>query len=311
MSLIFVNNEVLAQAAVDHLFQQDIEVSVLDRGGPTLIKKGETRVLSYVPMNGAVNFSVRYETSRRYETQEIQVIVHNGAVTIPEAPGALRKSDPVAAAESRVTPESRQTDGAQPEIGRVNVVRSLTADIPSFPLKLHNNATNKGDVLFIGGIFTGSSAQVGDTIVSREMVQPGLVEITVLYRLRSYRSQEINGQDFVLAQQAIVYMITADPSQVITITNEDFFDFAILAEDLPVRFRNTGSTTLYPKTGDRRLKPLRPGRSSKATKFGSARSTMWYYYDNGIQRLAIWELVPGDRPTINIRAMDNIYGIGK
>jgi hypothetical protein len=304
-----------SQAAVSHSFQQDIEVSVPGKGGPTLIKQGETKALSYVPTSGSVNFVVKYKNGRKTETRNVQVTVTNGAVNIPEAPGASREAEKTDSSTTSAPP--RRSDSSpgpsqdfNPGVGQVNIVKNLTSNIASFNLRLHNDAKGKGDLLFIGNVFTGLAAQAGDTIVSRELVRPGLVELTVIYKM-SYTSFGGVGQSFTLAQQALVYMVT-DSSQVITISDNDFFDFASLAADIPIRFKNVGGVTLYPKTSDKKLRALRPGKNSRTTKFQLARSTMWYYYDaNNVQRLAVWELVPGDKPVIQIRAMDHVYGTGR
>lgn len=313
--LIFiVGKNSFSQAEISHKFQQDIEVSVPGKGGPTLIKQGETKVLSYVPSNGSVNFVVRYKTQKgKYDTRPIQITASNGSVHLPEAPDALReaKTAPSPTVPRSSDPRPAPSQDFNPGVGQVNIIKNLTSDIPSFRLKLHNNAGDKGDLLFIGNIFTGLAAKAGDTIVSREFVRPGLVEFTALYKMTYASSGEITGQSFTLAQQALVYMVT-DSSQVITISSNDFFDFASLAEDIPIRFENVGEITLYPKTSDRRLRPVRPGRASKTVKFEVARSAMWYYYDvNNVQRLAVWEIVPGGKPVIRIRAMEHVYGTGR
>lgn len=313
-SLMFIAGKSgFAQAEVSHSFQQDIEVSVPGKGGPTLIKQGEKKVLSYVPNNGSVNFVVKYKNGKKYQTRNIQLIVSGGKVYIPEADGASREEAKTSSISSsdKASRSGSQNQNYNPGIGQVNIIRGLTSDIPSFRLKLHNNAKDKGDVLFVGDVFTGLAAQAGDTIVSEQFVRPGLIELTVIYKMPYASQGTITGQSFTLAQQALVYMVT-DKDQIITISDNDFFDFASLAEDIPIRFKNVGDITLYPKTSSKRLKPLRAGRTSSTIKFESARSTMWYYYDaDNVQRLAVWELVPGDKPVIRIRAIDNIYGTGR
>lgn len=308
---------VSAQAEFSHGFRQDIEVSVAGKGGPTLVKQGEALQINYLPKNGSVNFSVRYKSGRKYEERAVQLSVVNEKVFMPEAPGATEEASSKQVSSPSVPSavndrRQDQSDAYNPEVGQVNIIKNLTSDIPSFNLQLKNEAKSIGEILFIGNVFTGVAAKPdGNIITSREKVRPGLIEMAVIYKMTYTSASNISGQQFTLAQQALGYFVT-DPEEVITITDNDFFDFATLASDLPIRFKNVGAPTLYPKSPNKKLKPLRKWRMSKTIKFEDARSTMWYYYDvNNVQRLAVWEIVPGDKPIIRIKAMEQLYGTAR
>lgn len=317
LSVSLASNNVFAQAEISHGFKQDIEVSVPGKGGPVLIKQGEKKMLTFVPSSGSVNFIIKYKSGKRYVDRAIQQTVYGGTVYVAAAADANIESSTSVTTKTRVTTEQRTSQSDQgenysPEVGQVNYISNLTADIPSFQLKIKNEAKGVGELLFIGSVFTGVAAPPnGDTIVSRERVRPGLIEMTVIYKMTIMSNNPTEGQQFTLAQQALAFFVT-DSEQVITITDNDFFNFSSLAADLPIRFKNVGSVTLYPKSGNKKLKPLRQNRVSKPVTFESAQSTMWYYYDaHNVQRLAVWEIVPGDKPLIRIRRMDKLYGTAR
>ena len=313
LSIVLASNNLFAQAEVSHGFKQDIEVST-NKGGPVLIKQGEKKNLDFVPISGAVNFVVKYKSGRRYVDGSIQRSIYDGKVFIPASADANVEQPSTTTNVSSVTKIQAQSsdDDYSPEVGEVNYINNLTADIPSFHLRLKNQAKSIGEILFIGTVFTGVAAPpTGDTIISREKVRPGLTEMTVIYKMAIMSDGPTSGQQFTLAQQALAFFVT-DPEQVITISDNDFFNFSSLAADLPIRFKNVDNVTLYPKSGNKKLKPLRKGRVSKSINFESAQSTMWYYYDaHNVQRLAVWEIVPGDKPLIRIRRMDKLYGTAR
>lgn len=316
LSIVLASSTVFAQAEVSHGFKQDIKVST-NKGGPVLIKQGDKKILAFVPSSGTVNFIVKYKVGRRYVDGSIQRNIYDGKVFIPASSDANVEQPSTSNATTNVSSVTKMQsqssdDDYSPEVGQVNYINNLTADIPSFHLRLKNEAKSIGEILFIGSVFTGVAAPpTGDTIISREKVRPGLTEMTVIYKMAIMSDGPTSGQQFTLAQQALAFFVT-DPEQVITINDNDFFNFSSLAADLPIRFKNVGSVTLYPKSGNKKLKPLRKGRISKSINFESAQSTMWYYYDaHNVQRLAVWEIVPGDKPLIRIRRMDKLYGTAR
>jgi len=312
-----------AQTEVSHAFKQEIEVST-DNGGPIKIMSGESATVAFIG-NGTENFRISYLRNGKKVTRAIQLVVKDNRLVIPAANDA---DVVVVAAESngdrKLKATTQQithntTPNTTPNTGpsNINYIASVKARIPVFQLKLVNMSSK--DLLFIGDVFTGVAIAAptmkdgalvpSDTIISMESVRPGLTEINVIYK--KIVTGEANGQQFILAQQALAFVVI-DSSQVITINDNDFFDFSSLVGNTPIRFKNVGTATLYPKSSNKKLKPLRKGRVSKVVDYNTAQNTTWYYYSqNNVQKMGVWELAPGERPIINISAMEKLYNVIK
>lgn len=323
LSVSLASNTVFAQAEISHGFKQDIKVST-NKGGPVLIKQGEKKIIVFVPSSGTVNFTVEYKVGRRYVEGAIQRNIYDGKGFIPGAADANVETTTSSASSSAdipsVTkmqaPNPRQLpdDNFAPEVGKVNQIRNVTASIQSFNLKVKNEAKGKGDLIFMGNVFTGVAIPpTGDTITSREKVRPGLVELTALYKMPYAPGGAVSGQQFALAQQAFAFMVT-DSNQVITITDNDFFDFSELTGNIKVRFKNVEKPVMLPKSGNKKLRPLRRGRISKAIPLDDVFSTMWYYTDeNNVDHIAVFRITHPDRNNllIYVGASDAIFNAGK
>jgi hypothetical protein len=310
-SLMLIAGKSFSQAAVSHSAQQDIEVSVPGKGGPTLIKQGETRELSFVPISGSVNFLVRYKVGRKYEARPIQLTVVDGAVNIPEPPGANREEkktqQQVVVKDVPRTPN--KTSGGGPGEGKISSTRNITAPVPSFTVKA-TNKTSKGELFFIGKAFNGIALKEGDSVISsQDDIKPGLVEFTVLYRVLYSSGGEAGGQVLTFAQQALVYIVTEEKNE-ITITDNDFFNLEAIGKNAKFRFKNVGHETLYSAFGGKKFEPLEHNRVSKKINFSNAMSMTWYAFDDhNTQRVVIYQVLPGRKPLINIRFLDTIYNV--
>lgn len=308
-------DDIFAQAEVSHGANQTLEISISGRGGPTMIGPGEKKLIAFFPTSGTVSVSVRYLNDRnRYENRTVNVGIYEGKVFLPSPPNISSK----VIRPEKPTPETvlstAGSENYEPSVGKVNQIRSITTNIESFQIKIKNEARSMGPLIFIGEVFTGVAAPPsGDTLVSREKVNPGLIELTVLYKI-PYGKDKVIGQQFSLAQQALAFIVTS-PDEVLIIKDEDFFSFADLAPNTKVRFKNIGSTTMYAKSANKKLqRPLRKGRMTPPISIEEAYSTMWYYKDkNNVDRLCTYQsLVPGKGNQFWIRIIDSnaLYNIG-
>lgn len=300
----------LAQATVSHGFKQDIEISADGKGGPTLIKQGETKIISYLPKSGNVSIRVRYKEGRRFVEKIANVNVSNGKLFLPEAPNAAVVQASVTQQTNKVQtqkPDQNSTTGDyNPKVGEVNIIKKLNTTIDSFPIKVVNKS-GKGDLIFVGSVFTGAAIGERDTLTSTQNVRPGFLELNVIYKEAVYESDDAIGQSFIIAQQSLIFMVT-DPNQIIEIDGSQFFDFSDLAPNMKVRFKNVGSITLFSRPVSR---PLRSGRMSKSYKYEDAHKITWHFSDkDNLQRVTVWNYVPDSR-LIKIRAIDDIFGVGR
>ena len=304
----------LAQTTVSHGFRQDIEISVDGKGGPTLIKQGESKIIPYLPKSGNVSIRVRYKEGRRFVEKIANVNVSNGQLFLPEAPNAavVKNSTSAPVAQKQIQKPDNQKNSQQkgddynPKVGEVNIIQDIDTKLESFPIKIVNNS-GKGDLIFIGSVFTGAAIGEGDTLVSQQNVFPGLLELNVLYKKPSYDDNNDLGQSFILAQQALLFFVT-DQEQVIEIDGSQFFDFSQLAPNLKVRFENEGKRTLFSRPVSR---PLEPGRRSKVYKYVEAEKITWHFNDaNNLRRITVWNYVPDSR-IIRIQSFDDIFGVSR
>jgi len=300
----------LAQATVSHGFRQDIEISVDGKGGSTLIKQGESKSIPYLPKSGNVSLRVRYKEGRRFVEKIANVKVSNGQLFLPEAPNAAvvqaSATQQSNKAQTQKPDQNSATGDYNPKVGKVNIIQGIDTKLESFPIKIVNNS-GKGDLIFIGSVFTGAAIGEGDTLVSQQNVFPGLLELNVLYKKPSYDDNDDLGQSFILAQQALLFFVT-DQEQVIEIDGSQFFDFSQLAPNLKVRFENEGNRTLFSRPVSR---PLEPGRRSKVYKYAEAEKITWHFNDaNNLRRVTVWNYVPESR-IIRIQSFDDIFGVSR
>ncbi len=326
---VIATSTAFAQAKVNNLFRQRIEISLVGSGHKmSAPASSETGVIRWIPKEKA-EYQVRYLENKRYVDKRIWLQPVNGVLTVPESLTAdvvvEKKNDgnqrDVVNGQSNSSAASSGNDNYRPEVGQVNFIKGISADIPTFKLPA-KNASNK-DILFIGNVFTGSAMKPKDRILSKEMVRPGLIELTMLYKLSDDSAQvagqyqdvsapAMGGHSLMFAQQAVGYMVMS-ATDTIVITDEDFFDIKTLMQK-EIRFKNTGNTTMYPRSQNKRLKALKPGRSSKVIRIDQIGDLVWYFYDDKtkVQRLAIFEIAPDRVPIIKVRPMDDqIYGIGR
>ena len=301
----------LAQATVSHGFRQDIEISVDGKGGPTLIKQGESKIIPYLPKSGNVSIRIRYKEGRRFvEKIANNVKVSNGQLFLPEAPkAAVVQASATKQTNKAQTQKPNQNSADQgdysPKVGEVNIIKKLSTAIEKFPVQVINKS-KKGDLMFVGSAFTGAVVGENDTLISIEDVSPGILELNVIYKEIIYGADGA-AQSFFLAQQSLIFMVT-DPNQIIEIDNSQFFDFASLLPNMKVRFKNVGDDiTLFSMPVS---KPLRPGRMSKAYKYEDACKVTWHFNDeNNLRRMTVWNYVPDSR-IIRIKSFDDIFGVG-
>lgn len=319
LSVMLASNNVFSQAEVSHGASQALEISVSGRGGPVMVNPGEKKLISFFPKSGTVSVNVWYLNDRnRYETRTVQVGVYDGKAYLPSPPNVssrtIRPEMSTSVPAKKAEASTDDNEGYSPAVGKVNQIRSITTNIESFQIKVKNEAKSMGPLIFIGDVFTGVAAPPNDdTLVSRERAHPGLIELTVLYKV-PYGTGKVIGQQFSLAQQVLAFIVTS-PDEVLVIKDEDFFSFADLAPNTEVRFKNVGSTTMYAKSANKKLqRPLRRGRTTPPISIDEAYSTMWYYKDkNNVDRLCTYQsLVPGNGNQFWIRIVDSdaLYNIG-
>jgi len=290
--LNLISKLAFSQAEISHPFQQDIEISVPGKGGPTLIKQGETKVLPYVTTNGKEKIVVRYRTSRNsYVSRPIIISIVGGKAELPLADDAFvekkPKTDQPRAASEIITQPSQHSSGS-PRVGDVNIITGLETKVDEFQITVVNNTT-KGDLIFIGDVFTGAAFSQGDTLVSKTTVRPGLIEFNVLYQDHFFMDKGVIGRPIILLQQSIVAMVTRSQN-IITIEDSHFFNVYELAPDLKVIFENVGPTTLMSNPPGKR--PLRPGRKSQVYSFEEATKLSWSFTEKGVLRTVILSITP-------------------
>ena len=305
----------LAQATVSHGFRQDIEISVDGKGGPTLIKQGESKIIPYLPKSGNVSIRIRYKEGRRFvEKIANNVKMSNGQLFLPEAPNAavVKNSTSAPVAQKQIQKPDNQKNSQQkgddynPKVGKVNIIQGIGTKLESFPIKIVNNS-GKGDLIFIGSVFTGAAIGESDTLISTNEVHPGLLELNVLYKKTAYDNVGADGQAFILAQQSLIFFVT-DRDQIIEIDGSQFFDFSSLAPNLKVRFENVGKRTLFSRPASR---PLKPGRRSKIYKYTEAEKITWHFSDaDNLRRVTVWNYIP-ESQIIKVREIENIFGVAR
>lgn len=321
---------VFAQAKVDNLFRQRVEISLVGSGHKmTAPASTTTGLIRWIPKERA-EYLVKYLENQRYVEKRIWLQPVNGVLTVPESLTADvvvekkndgNQRDAVNRQSNSSTAANSGGDNYRPEVGQVNFIKGISAEIPSFRLPAKNKS-NK-DILFIGNVFTGSAMKPKGSLLSKEMVRPGLIELTMLYKLsddsvqvagqyQDVSAPAMGGHSLMFAQQAVGYMVMS-ATDTIVINDEDFFDIKTLMQK-EIRFKNIGNTTMYPRSQNKRLKALKPGRSSKVIRIDQIGDLVWYFYDDKtkVQRLAIFEIAPDRVPIIKVRPMDDqIYGIGR
>lgn len=325
---VITTSAVFAQAKVDNLFRQRIEISLVGGGHKmTVPASATTGLIRWIPKEKA-EYLVKYLENQRYVEKRIWLQPVNGILTVPESLTAdvvtPKKGDDQNAnkgSSSSKTNSITNSGSDRPEVGQVNFIKGISAEIPSFHLPAKNKS-NK-DILFIGNVFTGSALRPKDIILSKEFVRPGLIELTMLYKLSDDSAQvagqyqdvsapSMGGHSLMFAQQAVGYMVMS-ATDTIVITDEDFFDIKTLMQK-EIRFKNVGNTTMHPRSKNKKLKSLKPGHSSKIIRIDQIGDLIWYFYDpnTNVQRLAIFEIAPDRVPIIKVRPMDGqIYGIGR
>lgn len=323
LSVMLASNNIFSQAEVSHGASQPLEISVSGRGGPVVVNPGEKKLISFFPKSGTVSTQVRFLNKRnRYETLSVPIHVYDGKAFIPSPPDISnrviesKKSESSSVGTTTTTQTTDSGDGYSPAVGKVNQIKNITSDIPAFNIKLKNEAKSMGDLIFVGSVFTGVAiSPTGEIITSKEKVRPGLIEFTVLYRMPYGPTGSVKGQQFALAQQALAFIVT-DPEEVLVIKDEYFFNFADLAPNTKVRFKNVGSTTMYAKSAVKKLqRPLRRGRTTAPISLEDAYSTMWYYKDkDNVDRLCVYQSMgPGRGNQFYIRIVDSdyLYNVGQ
>lgn len=326
---VIATSAVFAQAKVDNLFRQRVEISLVGSGHKmTAPASATTGVIRWIPKEKA-EYLVKYLENQKYVEKRIWLQPVNGILTVPESLTAdvvtPKKGEDQNAKKGSSSAKTNSTANSgsdyRPEVGQVNFIKGISAEIPSFHLPAKNKS-NK-DILFIGNVFTGSALRPKDSILSKELVRPGLIELTMLYKLSDDSAQvagqyqdaaapAMGGHSLMFAQQAVGYMVM-DAKDTLIIRDDDFFDIKSLMSK-EIRFKNIGNTTMYPRSQNKRLKPLKPGRSSKVIRIDQIGDLIWYFYDpkTKVQRLAIFEIAPDRVPIIKVRPMDDqIYGIGR
>ncbi len=313
LGVLFIVVSAHAQIKIDNPLDVNLEVTA-NRKTLTLNPLQKDVILRFVRPNGTTSFSFRWMFNGRVKSQTITKQISGNHWSIGQ--NELMTGQPTIELGnnnlSNVTVLTSNSGANELGVGKVNFIKNVNAKIPKFNLTIENN-TGK-DLIFIGDVFNGIALMPFDKVVSVGLVQPGLIEIAVLYKITDTIGMDSivsSEQATAFSQQALSYMVV-NGDQVIHIRDKDLLNPASMT-DQKIRFKNVGNVILYPSSGNKKLKALRPRQKSRVVRIQDLSDLAWYYNDpkTNMRRVAIFEIILGRTSIIEVRPMSNVYGAAK
>jgi len=306
LSVLFIVVSARAQVKLDNPLSVNLEVKV-NGERLTLSAYQQNALFKSVKPGVLTKFHFRWLEKGKLVSQDIETAPrsHWALTSVELVTGqAIVETQELNTSYSQVSPEANE-----PGVGRVNFIKNVDSEISKFHLTIENNTSK--DLIFIGDVFNGVALQPTNKAMSKTLVQPGLMEVTVLCQVSDSANTITSDQVTAFSQQALAFMVVGE-DQIIHIQDDDLLDPTSMT-DQKIRFENVGNVVLYPSSDNGRLKALRPHQRSKVIKIKDLKDLSWYYHDpgNNMKRVAIFEIVLGQTPIIKIRPMSNVYGAAK
>ena len=311
LSVLFIVTAVQAQVTVDNPLDAKLEMNV--NGQKLMLDPLQKDVMvRFIKPDRVTSFSFRWMINGKVKSQQIAKKISGSHWAISKNELMTGQPDVQVVVFSNSNAQNSDFNTSEPGIGRVNFIKNVNAKISKFYLTIKNNTSK--DLIFIGNIFNGVALRPFDDAKSLGLVQPGLIEIAVLYQIADtsgMNSVAPSGQATAFSQQALSYMVV-NQDQVIYISDRDLLNPASMT-DQKIRFKNVGNVILYPSSDNKKLKALKPGQKSGVVRIQDLNDLAWYYNDpkTNMRRVAIFEIILGRTPIIEVRPMSNVYGAAK
>lgn len=311
LSVFFIVMSAQAQVTFDNPLDEKLEIRA--NGQTKTVGANQTGVmLDFVKPNKETHFYFRWFEQNVLKSSDMMKTTTGHLKLSRNEIMTGNPSTEVSNAGSNTTANSSYRV-SEPGTGTVNFITNVKSEIGNFKFTIENH-TDK-NLIFIGSIFNGVALKPLDEAESIQSVQPGLIELTVLYKISSSGNDDSlvsSGQATAFNQQALSYMIV-DGAQTIQIMDQDLVDPTSMTNQ-KVKFRNVSNVSLYPKSNNRKLrKGLRPGQTSGTIQLSELTELAWYYNDirTGMERIVIFQIVFDRTPIIEIRPMQNVYGTAR